>query len=204
MFDYIKGILISKNHPYAVVENNGIGYSILCNARTLSILGDLNSEIKIYTKLIHKEDSMTLCGFCHREDRTIFDILTSVSGIGTKVALCLLDEFSGSELIGAVIDEDYKLISRTKGVGAKMAQKIILELKDKLTNLNVTSEVTASKINTDNISKDTILEVQTVLQSLGYSQSEYQSALEISAKRTQKDDPQEILRQTLQILSNEI
>ena len=204
MFDYIKGILISKNHPYAVVENNGIGYSILCNARTLSILGDLNSEIKIYTKLIHKEDSMTLCGFCHREDRTIFDILTSVSGIGTKVALCLLDEFSGSELIGAVINEDYKLISRTKGVGAKMAQKIILELKDKLTNLNVTSEVTASKINTDNISKDTILEVQTVLQSLGYSQSEYQGALEISAKRTQKDDPQEILRQTLQILSNEI
>ena len=204
MFDYIKGILISKNHPYAVVENNGIGYSILCNARTLGILGDLNSEIKIYTKLIHKEDSMTLCGFCHREDRTIFDILTSVSGIGTKVALCLLDEFSGSELIGAVIDEDYKLISRTKGVGAKMAQKIILELKDKLTNLNVTSEVTAGKINTDNISKDTILEVQTVLQSLGYSQSEYQSALEISAKKTQKDDPQEILRQTLQILSNEI
>ncbi len=204
MFDYIKGILISKNHPYAVVENNGIGYSILCNARTLSILGDLNTEIKIYTKLIHKEDSMTLCGFCHREDRTIFDILTSVSGIGTKVALCLLDEFSGSELIGAVIDEDYKLISRTKGVGAKMAQKIILELKDKLTNLNVASEVTASKINTDNISKDTILEVQTVLQSLGYSQNEYQSALEISAKKTQKDDPQEILRQTLQILSNEI
>ena len=204
MFDYIKGILISKNHPYAVVENNGIGYSILCNARTLSILGDLNTEIKIYTKLIHKEDSMTLCGFCHREDRTIFDILTSVSGIGTKVALCLLDEFSGSELIGAVIDEDYKLISRTKGVGAKMAQKIILELKDKLTNLNVASEVTAGKINTDNISKDTILEVQTVLQSLGYSQNEYQSALEISAKKTQKDDPQEILRQTLQILSNEI
>lgn len=204
MFDYIKGILISKNHPYAVVENNGIGYSILCNARTLSILGDLNSEIKIYTKLIHKEDSMTLCGFCHREDRVIFDILTSVSGIGTKVALCLLDEFSGSELISAVINEDYKLISRTKGVGAKMAQKIILELKDKLTNLNVTSEVTANKINTDNISKDTILEVQTVLQSLGYSQAEYQGALEISAKRTQKDDPQEILRQTLQILSNEI
>lgn len=203
MYDYIKGILISKNHPYAVVENNGIGYSILCNARTLGLLGDCEKEIKIYTKLIHKEDSMTLCGFCHREDRTIFDILTSVSGIGTKVALCLLDEFSGSELIGAVIDEDYKLISRTRGVGAKMAQKIILELKDKLTSLNVTSEVTAGKINADNISKDTILEVQTVLQSLGYSQSEYQSALEISAKKTQKDDPQEILRQTLQILSNQ-
>ncbi|HIQ89797.1 TPA: Holliday junction branch migration protein RuvA [Candidatus Galligastranaerophilus faecipullorum] len=205
MFDYIKGILISKNQPFAVVENNGIGYGILCNARTLSLLGDEGKEIKIYTKLIHKEDSMTLCGFCHREDRTIFDILTSVSGIGTKVAMCLLDEFSGSELIGAVIDEDYKLISRTKGVGAKMAQKIILELKDKLTSLNVTSEITAGKINeiSKNISKETILEVQTVLQSLGYSSQEYTGALEISAKNSPKDDAQEILRQTLQILSTQ-
>ena len=204
MFDYIKGTLISKNHPYAVIENNGIGYSIFCNARTLGLLGDVNKETKIYTKLIHKEDSMTLCGFCHREDRTIFDILTSVSGIGTKVAMCLLDEFSGSELIGAVIEEDYKLISRTKGVGAKMAQKIILELKDKLTSLNVSSEITAEKINTisNNISKETILEVQSVLQSLGYSQQEYKGALEISAKNSKKDDSQEILRQTLQILSN--
>lgn len=204
MFDYVKGTLISKNHPYAVIENNGIGYSVFCNARTLGLLGDVNKETKIYTKLIHKEDSMTLCGFCHREDRTIFDILTSVSGIGTKVAMCLLDEFSGSELIGAVIEEDYKLISRTKGVGAKMAQKIILELKDKLTSLNVSSEITAEKINTisNNISKETILEVQSVLQSLGYSQQEYKGALEISAKNSKKDDSQEILRQTLQILSN--
>lgn len=203
MFDYIKGTLISKNYPYAVVENNGIGYAILCNTRTLGLLGECEADTKIYTKLIHKEDSMTLCGFFHKEDRTIFDILTSVSGIGTKVALCLLDEFSGSELIGAVIDEDYKLISRTKGVGAKMAQKIILELKDKLTNLNISSEITASKINSiaDNISKETIAEVQAVLQSLGYTQNEYQSALEFCAKKSQKDDPQEILRETLQVLS---
>ena len=198
MFDYIKGNLISKNHPFAVVENNGIGYSILCNARTLGLLND--GEIKIYTKLIHKEDSMTLCGFAHKEDRTIFDILTSVSGIGTKVALCLLDEFSGSELISAVIDEDYKMISRTKGVGAKMAQKIILELKDKLTNLNVVSEITTNKINnvSDIISKETVNEVQAILQSLGYTQN----ALEFGAKKLNKDDPQELLKETLQILSN--
>lgn len=203
MFDYIKGNLISKNSPYAIVENNGIGYSILCNQRTLSIFSE--GEIKIYTKLIHKEDSMTLCGFAHREDKTIFDILTSVSGIGTKVALCLLDEFSGSELIDAVLNEDYKLISRTKGVGAKMAQKIILELKDKLTNLNVTSNITADKINniSNTISKDTVLEVQTVLQSLGYTQNEYQSALEYSAKKIDQDDAQELLRETLQTLSNQ-
>ena len=86
-----------------------------------------------------------------------------------------------------------------------MAQKIILELKDKLTSLNVTSEITAGKINeiSKNISKETILEVQTVLQSLGYSSQEYTNALEISAKNSPKDDTQEILRQTLQILSTQ-
>lgn len=202
MFDYIKGELISKNYPYAVVENNGIGYCIFCNARALSLLE--GKDVKIYTKLIHKEDSMTLCGFSKKEDRTIFDILTSVSGIGTKVAMCLLDEFSGSELVDAVLSDDWKLISRTKGVGQKMAQKIILELKDKLTNLNISSEITSAKINLGNeiIAKDSILEVQTVLQSLGYSQNEYQGALEIASKKLEKDDPQELLRLTLQIVSN--
>ncbi len=203
MYDYIKGILISKNSPNIVVENNNIGYSILCNSRTISLLGEINSEAKIYTKLIHKEDSMTICGFFAKEDRTIFDILTSVSGVGTKVALTLLDEFSGSELIGAVIDEDYKLISRAKGVGAKMAQKIILELKDKLTNISLNSTIMTDKINnvSDKISKDSIAQVQNVLQSLGYNQNEYQSALEHSAKKVNSDNPEEILKETLQILS---
>ena len=85
MFDYIKGTLISKNHPYAVIENNGVGYSIFCNARTICLLDDVNKEPKIYKKLIHKEDSMTYSGSCHREDRIIFDILTSVSGIVRKL-----------------------------------------------------------------------------------------------------------------------
>ena len=126
MFDYIKGVLINKSYPYCTIECNNIGYVLLINQRTYANLCEINNEIKIYTKLIHKEDSMTLCGFKNREDRVIFDILTSVSGIGIKVAFSLLDEFETAELINAVIYEDYKLISKTKGVGLKMAQKIIL------------------------------------------------------------------------------
>ena len=129
MYDYIKGILIFKNSDTAVIENNGIGYKFLINSRTSATLDEINSEIKLYTKLIHKEDIMYLAGFKQKEDRAVFDILTSVSGIGTKVGMVLLDEFSGSELINAVLEGDYKLISRAKGVGPKLAQKIILELK---------------------------------------------------------------------------
>ena len=133
MFDYIKGILVSKNYPYLTIENNGIGYLILANFRTINTIGKLNSEIKIYTKLIHKEDNMTLCGFKNKQDRIIFDILLGVSGVGTKAALSILDEFETNELINTIIEENYKAISRTKGIGLKTAQKIVLEIKDKLT-----------------------------------------------------------------------
>ena len=80
MFDYIKGNLVDKCFPYCTVEANNIGYSILVNSRTLLNLSEIGSEIKIYTKLIHKEDLMFLCGFLNKQDRIIFDILTSVSG----------------------------------------------------------------------------------------------------------------------------
>ncbi len=201
MFDYIRGKLVNKSFPYCTVECNNIGYFLLINQRTFLNLGEINNEIKIYTKLIHKEDNMTLCGFKNREERVIFDILTSVSGIGTKVAFSLLDEFETTELINAVIDENYKLISRTKGVGIKMAQKIVLELKDKLTKIDTATEIISSKNQNSNISKETITQAQTILQSLGYNQSEYQNALENALKKLEKDDPQELLKNVLEMLS---
>ena len=139
MYDYIKGILIQKqtNTPkgnFITIECNNIGYLIETNLRTLKELNDINKETKIYVSLTHREDFMGLCGFSTREDRDLFNILQSVSGVGVKVSLVLLDEFSGCELIATVIKEDAKGLSRAKGVGQKMAQKIILELKDKLIN----------------------------------------------------------------------
>ncbi len=201
MFDYIKGELVFKGDNTAVIENNGIGYSVVTNARTISLLPDIESEVKIYTKLVHKEDSMTLVGFKQKEDRVIFDILTSVSGIGTKVALILLDEFSGSELIDYVINEDYKSISRAKGVGQKLAQKIILELKGKLTDKKVSTEIIQGKFDNSKVQADVICDVQSILQSLGYNQNEYTKAIEYALQKKDVKTSEEILKEALSMLS---
>ncbi len=201
MFDYFKGILADKKFPYCTVDVSGIGYRFLVNLRTLQNLPDIGCEIKMYAKLIHKEDSMLLCGFLNKQDRTIFDILTAVSGIGTKVAFALLDEFETNDLVNAVISGDDKLISRTKGVGAKMAQKIVLELKDKLTKLDITVDLIASNNSNSCISDDTINQTVTILQSLGYNKTEYQKPLEQAMSVMQKDDSQELLKEVLKILS---
>ncbi len=200
MFDYLKGILADKNYPYCTIEVNGVGYRLLTNLRTLETIGELNSEVKIYTKLIHKEDSMTLCGFKNKQDRVIFDTLTSVSGIGVKVALALLTEFETNELINLIISQDHKTISRTKGIGAKMAQKIVLEIKDKLAKLNVVPFV-VEKSNNNKVSSDTISQVATVLESLGYSKNEYQKAIETALTQLDKDNEEELLKEVLKILS---
>lgn len=202
MFDYIKGELVFKGDDSVVVENNGIGYLIKTNQRTISLLNEINSTVKIYTKLVHKEDSITLVGFKQKEDRVIFDVLTSVSGIGTKVALVLLDEFSGSELIDYVINEDFKSISRAKGVGVKLAQKIIIELKGKLTSSKTTKDIMVEKINSDKVSSDTIADVQSILVSLGYNRDEYTKAIEFAIKNKNAFTSEDILKEALSMLSN--
>lgn len=201
MYDYIKGILTDKNYPHCTVENNGIGYRLLVNSRILSQIGEIDDSVKIYVKLIHKEDSMTLCGFKNKQDRIIFDILTSVSGIGVKVAFALFDEFETNELIEAVLDENYKLISKAKGVGSKMAQKIVLEIKDKLTKIDINTDIIISKLPKTNVSQETIQQTTAVLESLGYNRNEYNNALETVIKNLDKDDSSELLKETLKILS---
>ena len=201
MFDYVKGTLVNKTYPYCTVECNNVGYMALVNGRTFASIGEIDDNITLYLKLIHKEDNMMLCGFKTRQERIIFDILTSVSGIGTKVAFALLDEFEVNDLINAVINEDDKLISKTKGVGSKMAQKIVLELKDKLTKIDVSSNIMISKADNSVVSAETIAQVQTVLQSLGYTSKEYTSAIESAIKKINKNDDQELLKEALTTLS---
>lgn len=208
MYDYIKGTLISKQPASAkgsslIIENNGIGYLVNTTLRCLNDLNEVDSQIKIYTTLVHKEDSMTLCGFSNKEDRDIFNILQSVSGVGVKVALVLLDEFSGCDLISAVITENYKELSRAKGVGPKLAQKIIIELKDKLINWQKTTPVDISDIKTDiKISDEMITEVQAVLYSLGYTAEETKQALKLAATTSSKSDSsEELLKEALKYLA---
>ncbi len=202
MFDYIKGELVFAGKNSVVIENNGIGYSVIANQRTISLLPKINEQVKIYTKLIHKEDSVSLVGFKQKEDRVIFDTLTSVSGVGTKVALILLDEFSGIELIDYVINEDYKTISRAKGVGQKLAQKIILELKEKLADAKAASNIAREKFEKSGVPEEVLADVQTILSSLGYNKEEYAKGIEHALKNTDAKTSEEILKEALKILSN--
>lgn len=214
MFDYIKGKIVSKQNNVTsgasmVIDNNNMGYLINTTARTLAYAGDEDSEAKVYTTLIHREDAMILCGFLNKEDRDIFNILLSVSGVGMKVALVLLDEFSGCDLISVVIKGDYKELSRAKGVGPKLAQKIILELKDKLINWQKNSpldlsDVSDSDADVKDVSSEALNEVQAVLLSLGYSIQEAKAAIKQACKTAdKKDSSEDILKEALSYLSQD-
>lgn len=207
MYDYIKGTLVSKQlksyrGTHIVVEAQGIGYLILTSSRTIQNISDINCEVKIFLALIHKEDSMSFCGFKTKEERDIFNILQSVSGVGLKLALLLLDEFSVSELISVVIKEDFKDLSRAKGVGPKMAQKIIIELKDKLINWSNITPIEVCESSGSDISQDWVCEAQSVLLSLGYSIDEAKDAIKIVVNSTKTpNNSEEILRFALEYLA---
>lgn len=202
MYDYIRGALVGKINNskgcFVTVEACGIGYLIEVTSRTFAETdGD---EVKFFTVLIHREDKMSLCGFLHREDRDIFNILMSVSGVGSKMALTLLDEFKSSELIGFVIDGNYKELTRAKGVGPKLAQKIILELKDKLMNYKDNEPIAIKTPNVQDV--QAVEDAKTVLISLGYEKEEIKTAMSKALDGLGDNvSAEEILRKTLQILS---
>lgn len=203
MYDYIKGILANKSNAtkgfWITIEvSNGVGFLLEITERDFNKVAQ-NDEIKIYTVLIHREDKMSLCGFLQREDRDIFNILTSVSGVGSKMALTLLDEFQSAELIGFVIKGEYKELTRAKGVGPKLAQKIILELKDKLMNYQDVEPITVSTVQNNQNIEDAI----TVLTSFGYEKNEIKTAISKAVTLVKENaTAEDILKESLKVLSN--
>lgn len=210
MINYLKGILVSKilNSPSGcniTVEVNNIGYLFLSNKRVLDSLPDVGEEVTIYAALVHREDTMYYCGFATREDRDLFNILQSVSGIGTKVALLILG-LGAHQLVNAVISSDVKELTKTKGVGPKLAQRIILELKDKMTNWRDKAEypetipVGFNKIE----NRQSYLETESVLLSLGYSKAEAEESLaKALSLSSDTSDSEELLRYSLTWLSEQ-
>lgn len=204
MYDYIKGLLTYKSlnskSKAVTVETSGIGYIFEVLERDYSQLTDENKEVKIYASLIHKEDKMSLCGFLKREDRDMFNVLTGVSGVGLKMALTLLDSFSTSDLISLVLNEDYKSIMSAKGVGQKLAQKIIIELKGKLNSYS--ENQLSSGQDSGTFDNENIKDAKMVLLSLGYEKSEIEKSIDIALKSLDSSSgAEEILKKTLQVLS---
>ena len=132
MISYIRGELAAVEEQKAVVDVGGVGYGIFMSQQALSLLPPVGEEVKIHTYLNVKEDAMQLYGFLTRDDLEIFRLLIGVSGIGPKGGLNILSSLSPDELRFAVMSGDAKTISSAPGIGKKTAEKLILELKDKL------------------------------------------------------------------------
>ena len=204
MYDYLKGTITnirqtSYRGTSLTIEVSNIGYLIMTTLRTLSKL-ETGQSATIYLSLLHKEDSMSFVGFTTREERDVFNILQSVSGIGAKSALQLLDEFAINELLEVVINENAKELSRTKGIGSKMAQKIIIELKDKLINWAEKTPADLGNVSAPNIDSNITEEAQTIMLSLGYSVSEIREAFN-NISNDNLNTSEDVLRLSLEYLS---
>lgn len=173
MFAYIKGLLEEKGEDHLVVESGGIGYLILVPASVITELPSIGEPVKIYTYLHVREDAMVLFGFLTKEDRETFKLLITVNGIGPKGAMGILSALSTYDLKVAIMNNDVSGITQAPGVGKKTAQKLILELKDKL-KIDDYSQMMTSQINGSKGSASIGLmdEAVEALVSLGYSSHE--------------------------------
>ena len=132
MIAYIKGNIENKGNDYLIIDVNGIGYRVNTSLNTIENAGAVGNEVKVYTHLYVREDIMSLYGFKTREELNMFEMLISVSGVGPKAALSVISSVSVTKFGLAVITDDVKALTKAPGIGNKMAQRIILELKDKI------------------------------------------------------------------------
>ena len=199
MYSYIKGILTDMEEDLIVVEAGGIGYNIYTTGQTFNYLPSVGEEVKIYTYLHIREDAMILYGFLTKDDLRVFKLLIGVNGIGPKGALAILSVMTTDDLRFAVLGDDAKAISKAPGVGAKTAQRLILELKDKLSLEDAFEQKLANtqmKEVAKNHAKGAKNEAVQALVALGYSSSEALKALN-GIEITEDTDVEDILKAAL-------
>jgi Holliday junction DNA helicase RuvA len=195
MYEYIKGIYEGMNKDYIVVENNGIGYKVHTSGSTLAKLPKNGEEVLLYLQQIVREDFIGLYGFLTKEELNMFKMLLTINGVGAKAALSLLSISNINNLKYAILSEDEKTITKAPGIGKKMAQRIILELKDKIKPDEILS-VDNMNINIED-NKESISEALEALVALGYSEKEAQKAIESTDK---KDSVENIIKNSLKFL----
>ncbi len=179
MFEYIKGSYETAGPDYVVLECRGIGYRIVVSSNTMATLPDAGNEIKLLIHPVYREDDITLYGFSSSDERDLFRTVIGVSGIGPKVAMGLLSQFMGNELIRHILNEDAKAISKAPGIGLKTANRVILELKDKYKGYELVDETIASGAveklrENDNLFNESV----NGLMGLGYSYMEASALVE--------------------------
>ncbi len=202
MIGFIKGIVDSVGENRALVDVNGVGFEVNIGSGTAAEISGSGKEVKLYTYLAVREDDMSLFGFLHREELELFKMLIKVSGIGPKGAQAILSVMSVQDLRFAILTGDAKAISRAPGIGGKTAQKLIVELKDKVPDTEAFAAEASGSGGGSGVPSpvnDERTEAAEALIALGYSQAEAYRAVK-SAEVPEGADANAILKAALKFL----
>lgn len=193
MYAFIAGKIAEITPAYAIVDNHGVGYFINITLNTFAAIGE-RTEVKLYTHLQVLEDAHNLFGFYTAKERDMFELLISVSGVGCNTARLILSSLTVNELSTAIANEDIKTIQAVKGIGSKTAQRIVVDLKDKVRKTDYAEEIVEA---VDNTVKNEALSALVIL---GFSKNAASKALDKLMKQT-PDAPVEVLiREALKLL----
>lgn len=188
MLAYIKGTLEMKMTEYVVIDVGGLGYKVFMSSIGMEKLGEIGSQVKVYTYYRVREDDISIFGFNSNEELKMFELLLSVSGVGAKTALAMLAVCTPSEFVLAIISEDINLLTSIPGIGPKSAKRIILELKDKIKKEQQIQELTEATKNNSSVQEantkmqkliaddNKVQEAIEALQVLGYNKKEIEKA----------------------------
>ena len=193
MIKQIKGKLVEKNPTDVVIECNGVGYQIHISLNTYSKISS-NENLQLYTHLQVKEDSHTLYGFADKAEREIFRLLISVSGIGASIARTMLSSLEPVQIRDAIASSDVATIQSVKGIGAKTAQRVIIDLKDKILKIYDIDEVFAKQ---DNTNKD---EALSALEVLGFARKQAEKVVDKIVKTEPDLSVESIIKNALKNL----
>lgn len=201
MISYIRGELVAVEKEKVIIDVGGIGYGIFMPESAMGLLPQMGNEVKLYTYLNVREDAMQLFGFLTRDDLEIFKLLIGVSGIGPKGGLSILSKLTADDLRFAIMSGDSKAISAAPGIGKKTAEKVIIELKDKLDIeqiLNPSDSETKSAIKMDSSANEVQSEAVQALVALGYGSTESLKA--VNKVNSENMTVEEVLKQALKNL----
>ena len=201
MYAFIEGTVCEKSNGCLVLQAGGVGWQLSCSNNTLMAAPALGETMRCFTFLSVWEDALELFGFATREEKEMFLQLTSVSGIGPKTALGVLGAMPLRDLNLAILLGDVNALSRAPGIGKKTAQRIALELKDKVSQADVSAAAagSAAAVPAASMAADCVAEAIEALTALGYSSTEARNA--VSQVRDQSDKPEELIRLALRAMA---
>ncbi len=193
MITHIRGKLVEKNPTYAIIECNGVGYFLHISLNTFSKIPD-SEAVLLFTHLSIREDAHTLFGFADKTEREIFKLLISVSGVGPSIARTMLSSMTTEQIQQAIASEDIPTIQSVKGIGAKTAQRVIIDLKDKILK---TYELQEDSINTNNTLKE---EALSALEVLGFNRRQVDKIIQKIIQESPNISLENIIKQALKNL----